>query len=127
MSSISSNGIWPRRRKRRTPAKRKDKKIPTSFMHVLWFAGLRGAVAYACAREFPNSYVHNDEFTAATMAIVLVTIIFMGGGIESLLDYLKIRINVDDKEYMKEWRTQRRLKGPFHDFGKHDDPHLVYL
>jgi NhaP-type Na+/H+ or K+/H+ antiporter len=126
-SSISSSGIWLRCRKRRTPTKRKDKKIPTSFMHVLWFAGLRGAVAYACAREFPNLFGHNDEFTAATMAIVLVTIIFMGGGIKPLLDYLKIRTNVDDKEYMKEWRTQRRLKGPFHDFGKHDDPPLVYL
>jgi NhaP-type Na+/H+ or K+/H+ antiporter len=49
----SSGDIWQRRmRRRRTPEKRKDKQIPASFMHVLWFAGgLRGAVAYACARS----------------------------------------------------------------------------
>jgi sodium/hydrogen exchanger 8 len=32
---------------RRTPAKKLDKVIPVKFMHFLWFAGLRGAVAYA--------------------------------------------------------------------------------
>ena len=88
-------------------------------MHVLWFAGLKGAVAYACAREFPNLFGHTQEFTAATMAIVLVTIIVMGGGTEPLLEHLQIPMNVDQKEYMKLWRTQHRLKGFFHDFGKH--------
>lgn len=32
---------------RRTPQKNLDKVIPKNFMHFLWFAGLRGAVAYA--------------------------------------------------------------------------------
>ncbi len=32
---------------RRTPEKNLDKVIPVKFMHFLWFAGLRGAVAYA--------------------------------------------------------------------------------
>ena len=32
---------------RRTPERRLDKVIPVKFMHFLWFAGLRGAVAYA--------------------------------------------------------------------------------
>jgi hypothetical protein len=34
-------------RRRETPARKRDKVIPLKFMHILWFAGLRGAVAYA--------------------------------------------------------------------------------
>jgi Sodium/hydrogen exchanger family len=41
---------------RETPLRKRDKIIPIRFQHVLWFAGLRGAVAYACAREFPDVY-----------------------------------------------------------------------
>ena len=37
----------PTRKVRRTPVRKLDKVIPTKFMHFLWFAGLRGAVAYA--------------------------------------------------------------------------------
>ncbi|KAL3905041.1 MAG: hypothetical protein SGILL_009836 [Bacillariaceae sp.] len=114
--SSSSHGIRKRRRRRRTPAKRLDKVIPTKFMHVLWFAGLRGAVAYACARDFPDLYGNQDEIVAATMVIVLVTIIIMGGLTEPLLYLLDIRMGVNDEEYMKEWRLRRTLKGPFHEF-----------
>ena len=87
-------------------------------MHMLWYAGLRGAVAYACAREFPNVYGHNDEFTFTTIIIVLIMIILMGGGTEPLLNRLDIRMNVDEKLYMQHWRKVRRLKGWFHDYGK---------
>lgn len=118
--SSKSNGLGNfgrgKRRRRRTPQKRMDKIIPLKFMHVLWFAGLRGAVAYACARDFPDLYGNNDEIVAATMVIVLVTIIIMGGFCEPLLQLLGIRMDVNDEEYMKEWRMQRSLKGAFHDF-----------
>jgi hypothetical protein len=88
-------------------------------MHMLTFAGLRGAVAYACARDFPDLYGHRDSFVTATMAIVLFTIVIMGGGTEPLMNRLKIRTNVDEKEYMRHWHTQRRLKGRFHRFEYH--------
>jgi len=113
--SAMSGSQGRRMRKRTTPFKRRDKIIPTEFMHVLWFAGLRGAVAYACATDFPDVYGHDDEITAATMFIVLVTVVLMGGGTELLLHFLQIKMNVDEKQYMKEWRTRRRLKGAFHD------------
>jgi NhaP-type Na+/H+ or K+/H+ antiporter len=106
------------RRRRKTPAKRKDKVVPFSFMHILWFAGLRGAVAYACAQNFPNVNGNSDTFLAATIIIVLVTVIVMGGATEPLIQYLQIRIDVDEKEYMKEWRSRRKLKGLFHTLGK---------
>ncbi len=37
----------PIRMMRRTAARNRDRVIPVNFMHFLWFAGLRGAVAYA--------------------------------------------------------------------------------
>lgn len=126
-SSESTRSSWSSGRRRRhvVPEKRKDKHIPVSFMHLLWFAGLRGAVAYSCARDFPNLYGHNDEFTATTMVIVFVTIVIMGGGTEPLLEYLQITMNVDEKEYMKAWRRRRRLKGFYHEFGKHQISFLL--
>jgi NhaP-type Na+/H+ or K+/H+ antiporter len=100
-----------------TPAKRLDKHIPLPLAHMIWFAGLRGAVAYACVRKFPNVSGHVDTFTAATMSIVLVSIIFMGGTTEYLLRALGIATDVDEDAYMREWCKQRTLKGTFHELG----------
>jgi len=107
-----------KQRKRKTPLKRKDQKITWNMMHVLWFAGLRGAVAYACVRDFPDVYGHNDEFIATTVAIVLIMIIFMGGATGHLLKYLGVEMNVDEERYMQDWHQQRSLKGMFHTFGE---------
>eukprot|EP00536_Pseudo-nitzschia_multiseries_P000827 jgi/Psemu1/179645/e_gw1.10.148.1 len=106
--------------KRETPQRKRDKIIPMKFMHLLWFAGLRGAVAYACAREFPDVYGHRDDFIAATMIIVIITIVLMGGATEPLMDRLDIRMNVDNDEYMRAWHQQRKLKGRFLHFGTYD-------
>ena len=88
-----------------------------SYFFQLWFAGLRGAVAYACAREFPDVYGHRNEFIAATMVIVVITIVLMGGATEPLMDRLGIRMNVDNEEYMRTWHQKRKLKGRFLHFG----------
>ena len=105
-----------KKKRRRTPVKRKDKHISPAFAHVIWFSGLRGAVAYACVRKFPNVLGHTDAFTAATMVIVLVSIIVMGGATGTLLRKLNIEMNVDEEEYMKEWRKTKRLRGFYHRF-----------
>jgi len=105
--------------KRETPYRKRDKIIPVKFMHLLWFAGLRGAVAYACAREFPDVYGNRNEFIAATMVIVVITIVLMGGATEPLMDRLSIRMNVDNDEYMREWHQKRKLKGRFLHFEYH--------
>ena len=105
-------------RKRIIPEHRRDKKITVPMMHVMWFAGMRGAVAYACAKEFPDIHGIRDEMIASTMTIVLVMIIAMGGATGPLLEYLQIKMNVDEEEYMREWHRKRKLKGVFHEFGK---------
>jgi hypothetical protein len=38
-------------RRRETTARKRDQIIPLKFMHILWFAGLRGAVTYAVGVE----------------------------------------------------------------------------
>lgn len=106
------------KKKHKTPLRRKDKHISPEMMHVLWFAGLRGAVAYACVRDFPDVLGHNDEFIAATVVIVLGTIIGMGGATESLLRYLQVNMDVDEDDYMEEWHKTKQLRGTFHYFGK---------
>jgi hypothetical protein len=115
--SVSTTSSWSSRRE--TPERRLDKRISLNFMHMLTFAGLRGAVAYACARDFPNLYGNRDSFVTTTMAIVLFTVIIMGGATQPLLERLKIRTGVDEKEYMRNWHAQRKLKGRFHRFEYH--------
>ena len=112
-----STTSWSSRRE--TPQRRLDQRISLNFMHMLTFAGLRGAVAYACARDFPNLYGNRDSFVTTTMAIVLFTVIIMGGATQSLLETLKIKTGVDEQEYMRNWRSQRKLKGRLHRFEHH--------
>ncbi|CAJ1933402.1 unnamed protein product [Cylindrotheca closterium] len=116
MQSSGSMSSSKRQKIRSTPARRQDRKIPPRFMHVLWFAGLRGAVAYACAKNFPNVYGHENDMVTSTMVIVLINVLVMGGFTDALLNCLKIRMGVDEKEYMKTWHKQRKLKGTFHRF-----------
>ncbi|KAL7571190.1 hypothetical protein ACA910_010618 [Epithemia clementina (nom. ined.)] len=94
----------------------KKERISWDMMHILWFAGLRGAVAYACVREFPNVHGNADEFAAATMFIVLFTIVVMGGLTETLLEWLGIEMGVDLEEYMDIFRQEQDDTGGFQDF-----------
>jgi sodium/hydrogen exchanger 8 len=91
-----------------TPKARRDLKISWKNMHVLCFSGLRGAVAYACVRSFPNTFGHRDEFTAATMMIVLVTVFLFGSTTTFLLNFLKIETEIDEEKYMENWHRERR-------------------
>lgn len=62
--------------------------ITKNQQHMLWFSGLRGAVAFALASSFPGE--HKEYIIATTMVIVLVTVFIMGGGTVVMLDHLSI-------------------------------------
>lgn len=94
-----------------TPKQARDLKIKSSTAHMLWFSGLRGAVAYACARSFPNTFGHQNEFVLTTMVIVLVTVFLLGSTTELMLNALKIDMNVDEERYMEDWHQQRQSDG----------------
>lgn len=63
-----------------------------NHMHMVWFSGLRGAIAYALSTQFPGQY--GDNIASLTMAVVLLTIWFMGGATETLLRCLGIAMGV---------------------------------
>lgn len=90
---------------------RHDLKISMNTAHMLWFSGLRGAVAYACVRSFPDTFHHDDEFTVTTMVIVLVTVFCLGSTTEAALNCLRIEMNVDEDRYMEAWHRVRSEDG----------------
>jgi NhaP-type Na+/H+ or K+/H+ antiporter len=86
-----------------TPWEQKDLKIRENTAHMLWFCGLRGAVAYACVRTFPDDLGHRKDFTMTTMAIILITVFGLGLTTECALSWFKIDVNVDEKKYMQSY------------------------
>ncbi|XP_076095958.1 sodium/hydrogen exchanger 9-like isoform X8 [Mytilus galloprovincialis] len=81
-------------------------KIKTSFMHMMMFSGLRGAIAYALS-------IRNTATTAkklmvsSTMFIVLITVILCGGLTTPMLQWLQIRVGVDEDVEMKNIKESR--------------------
>lgn len=100
-----------------TPIKRKDLKIRRKTQHMLWFSGLRGAVAYACVRTFPNTFGHLKTFTTTTMAIVLVTVYILGGTTELALKRLRIKSGVDEEKYMEQTLREPIVSSAISHFG----------
>lgn len=58
-------------------------KIGPKLQVVLWFAGLRGAIAFALAENMPGP--HKDVYATATLTICIVTTVFCGGFTERML------------------------------------------
>eukprot|EP00968_Pinguiococcus_pyrenoidosus_P017268 scaffold1704_cov246-Pinguiococcus_pyrenoidosus.AAC.8 len=57
---------------------------------VIWFAGLRGAIAFALAQNIPGE--HTDLYTTTTLAIVLFTTVVCGGLTEPLLGKMGMKL-----------------------------------
>ena len=85
-----------------TPWERKDLKIRMNTANMLWFSGLRGAVAYACVRTFPNALGHRKDFAMTTMAVILITTFVLGTTTPIALNFFDIDTDVDEKKYMEE-------------------------
>ena len=94
-----------------TPRVSRDLKITPQVSHMLWMAGLRGAMSYACSRSFPNAFGHRQDFVIATMGVVLATVFGLGGTTEIALKCLQVPVNVDEAAYMREWHQQRKQDG----------------
>lgn len=58
-------------------------KIPIKMQCVLWFAGLRGAIAFALAANMPGN--HNDIYATTTLFICIFTTVVCGGVTEKIL------------------------------------------
>ncbi|XP_034128881.1 sodium/hydrogen exchanger 9 isoform X3 [Drosophila guanche] len=75
--------------------KRKPK-ISSNFQHLLFFAGLRGAMSFALAIRNTVSDARQTMLTATSL-IVIFTVIIQGGAANFLLNWLKIPVGVDDE------------------------------
>lgn len=57
-------------------------------MHVAWFAGLRGAVAFMCALAFPGE--NRGYIIATTITVAFLSMVFMGWPTPAFLRCLKV-------------------------------------
>jgi len=71
------------------PIKYPRRRFEKPEMHIVWFSGLRGAIAYALSTQFPGP--HRKCIMSLTMGIVLVTVWVFGGATSPMLRWLGIR------------------------------------
>ncbi|XP_034036505.1 sodium/hydrogen exchanger 7 [Thalassophryne amazonica] len=72
----------------------RQNKIKGNFQHMMMFAGLRGAMAFALAIRDTATYARQMMFTT-TLLIVFFTVWVFGGGTTPMLSWLHIRVGVD--------------------------------
>eukprot|EP00055_Hartaetosiga_balthica_P013817 m.72641 g.72641 ORF g.72641 m.72641 type:complete len:658 (-) comp8391_c0_seq1:111-2084(-) len=94
--------------------KRNSKKITKKFQYMLWWSGLRGAIAFALAMRNTKTVAH-QTILSTTLVVVLFTVVAFGGTTSTLISYLGIPhqsggqlIEVDEEE---EHRTAQPNKG----------------
>jgi CPA1 family monovalent cation:H+ antiporter len=61
-------------------------RIPASWLHILFWAGLRGAVAVAMALSLPANVPQRDLLQEITFGVVLFTLLFQGTTIGRVVD-----------------------------------------
>ncbi|XP_075151637.1 na[+]/H[+] hydrogen exchanger 3 isoform X3 [Haematobia irritans] len=71
-------------------------KISTNFQHMLFFAGLRGAMSFALAIRNTLSEARQTMLTATSL-IVIFTVIIQGGASNFFLNWLQIPVGVDEE------------------------------
>ncbi|XP_026472497.1 sodium/hydrogen exchanger 7 isoform X2 [Ctenocephalides felis] len=71
-------------------------KISFNYQHMLFFAGLRGAMSFALAIRNTVSDARQAMLTTTSL-IVIATVIIQGGATNNLLTWFKIPVGVDDE------------------------------
>ncbi|CAB9529691.1 Sodium/hydrogen exchanger [Seminavis robusta] len=66
-----------------------NERIPLKMQCVLWFAGLRGAIAFALAANMPGN--HRDLYATATLFICIFTTVVCGGVTEKILTHFGMK------------------------------------
>ncbi|KAJ5075999.1 sodium/hydrogen exchanger 8 [Anaeramoeba ignava] len=74
---------------------RKYNKIFQSHQFMIWFSGLRGAVAFALSIRLKTE--HSKSLMTTTLMVVVFTVIFLGGFTPLLVKKLKLENTVIDK------------------------------
>lgn len=75
----------------------RQNKIPLNIQHMMFFSGLRGAMAFALAIR--NTLTEDRQIMLTTTSLITITsVIFCGGGTSYMLNMLGIPIGVDESE-----------------------------
>jgi len=71
----------------------RKERISFKNQFIMWFSGLRGAIAFALSIEFlsPSEGVEGQYLFTTTLAVVLFTIVIFGGGTYPFLKLLKVK------------------------------------
>lgn len=86
-------------------------KITGNFQHMMMFAGLRGAMAFALAIRDTATYARQMMFST-TLLIVFFTVWVFGGGTTPMLSWLHIRVGVDpDQDFQTTGDSFQVLQG----------------
>lgn len=64
-------------------------RIPIKMQVVMWFAGLRGAIAFALSQNMPKE--HRSVYVSTTLMIVIFTTLICGGLTEPMLTHMGMR------------------------------------
>ncbi|XP_053960843.1 sodium/hydrogen exchanger 9 isoform X9 [Anastrepha ludens] len=81
-------------------------KISSNFQHMLFFAGLRGAMSFALAIRNTVSEARQTMLTTTSL-IVIFTVVIQGGASNFLLNWLKIPVGVDEEtEQLNNYRVR---------------------
>jgi CPA1 family monovalent cation:H+ antiporter len=66
-------------------------RVPMAQQHVLWWGGLRGALALALALALPGDLPMHDDILVATFCVVVFSVVGQGLTMQPLLKALKLR------------------------------------
>lgn len=72
-----------------------DIKVSRKIQHALWAAGIRGAMAFVCAKGFPDTKGNQAVVETTTMMVVLATLFGFGTTTIPILEYLGIQVRAD--------------------------------
>lgn len=75
---------------------RKVQKIPFRMQFVIWFAGLRGAIAFALSQNMPGP--HKDTYETTTISVVVFTTVICGGLTEPILRHAGMKRSANDDD-----------------------------
>ena len=95
-----------------------EKKIPFKHQLVMLHAGLRGAIAFAMALDFPSQ--NRPVIINATVWVISFTVFVLGGTCTTVLSMLKINMGVESRSVsgVKTSRHRKEIKNIFQRFDR---------